>query len=102
MKHIIPNPKFRLDSEPKYYLSKTHFQFVPMTKLQQTKANVLVGQRKSPKSVLSPRQIELANYFSKNPNLKLNSAINEEMDIAWEKLEKDLKGKLDEISGKKK
>ena len=83
--------KFRLDSEPKYYLSKTHYQYVPMTKMQQTKANVLVAQRKSPKAILSPRQIELANYFSSNTNLKLSSAIDKDLAVAWEKLEKDLK-----------
>lgn len=75
--------KFRLDKEPKYYLSKTHYQYVPMTDLQATKANALVGKRQLPDAVLSPRQIELANFIANNKNLDWKSAINVNFEKAW-------------------
>lgn len=58
---------FRPDDTPKYYLSKTHYRYVPMTALQAARANALVGQGKSPDAVLSPRQIELAARIKDNP-----------------------------------
>lgn len=79
--------KFRLDKEPKYYLSKTHYQYVPMTDLQATKANALVGKRQLPDAVLSPRQMELANFISKNKDAKWESAINVDFEKAWENAE---------------
>ena len=42
---ISKKGNYRADKEPKYYLSKTHWKYVPMTKLQSVKANSLIGQR---------------------------------------------------------
>lgn len=57
----VTNTKtFRQDREPKYYLSKTHYRAVPMTDLQATRVNALIGHGKSPDEVLSPRQIQYA------------------------------------------
>lgn len=81
---VTSTSKFRLDKEPKYYLSKTHYQYVPMTDLQATKANVLVGKRQSPNAVLSPKQVELANFIAKNQNLGWKNAINVDFKKAWE------------------
>ncbi|MBK7871223.1 MAG: thioredoxin family protein [Saprospiraceae bacterium] len=39
---------FRLDNDRKYYLSKTIYRYVPMTPMQATRANSLVGKGKSP------------------------------------------------------
>ncbi len=64
------NDGFRTDREPKYYLSRTKWKSVPMTSLQACRANTLVGQGKSPESVLSPRQIALYKTLSdKSPNM---------------------------------
>ena len=63
---ISPKGAYLPDGEPKYYLSKTHWKYVPMTELQAVKANSLVGQRQSQESVLSPRQVALADFISKN------------------------------------
>ncbi len=55
--------KFRLDREPKYYLSKTIYKYLPMSPMQSVKANVLVGQGKKPDTILSPRQLAMLQYF---------------------------------------
>lgn len=59
---------FRQDREPKYYLGKTVYRFVPMTQLQAVKVNSLLGQRKLPDSILSPKQLALLKEIQTNPN----------------------------------
>lgn len=80
--------EFRLDKEPKYYLSKSVYRFVPMTQLQATKVNGKIGNRQSPNEFLSPRQLELLSFIKKNPKQKWKSAINVDLMEAWEELEK--------------
>jgi hypothetical protein len=78
------NEGFRADNEPKYYLSKTHWQYVPMTAAQASRANSLVGESKSPEEVLSPRQLALAKFIKENPKKKWKSRIGEkDLAKAW-------------------
>jgi len=79
---------FRMDSEPKFYLSKTVYQYVPMTQLQATRANSLVGNGALPNEVLSPRQIALVKSIQSNKKAKYKSAINVDIQAAWEAVEK--------------
>ncbi len=81
---------FRPDSEPKYYLSKTHYQYVPMTKLQAARANALIGMGKSPEPVLSIRQIRLADHIQRHSNEKWTSAIGQDFLQAWSRVEGEL------------
>jgi Thioredoxin-like len=55
---------FKLDREPKYYLSQTDWRFVPMTAAQSSRANALVGQQQDVASILSPRQFALAQKLT--------------------------------------
>ena len=81
---------FRLDREPKYYLSKTVYQYVPMTQLQSARANSLIGNAELPDEVLSPRQIALVKSIRANKKVKLKSAINVDVQKAWEMVEEAL------------
>jgi len=74
---------FRPGREPKYYLSKTHYRFVPMTPLQAARANALIGQGRPPEGVLSLRQIELAKQAKAHPGRKWENAIGKDMMEAW-------------------
>ncbi|MCO6487895.1 MAG: thioredoxin family protein [Phaeodactylibacter sp.] len=74
---------FRPDRAPKYYLSKTHYRFVPMFPLQAARANALIGQGKSPEGVLSPRQVALARQAKDQPGEKWENAIGKDMMEAW-------------------
>ena len=49
--------KFRLDREPKYYLSKSRYAKVPMPGLQAARVNSALGLRQNPDHLLSPRQL---------------------------------------------
>jgi hypothetical protein len=84
---ISPKSGYRPDKEPKYYLSKTHWKYVPMTSLQAVRANSLVGQGQSPAAVLSPRQVELATYISLHPSLKWKDLIGKDVVEGWSAVE---------------
>lgn len=66
---------FRFDKDRKYYLSKTHYRFVPMTPLQAIRANRLIAERKSLDEVLSPRQLALAAKIKQRSNKKWKNQI---------------------------
>ena len=83
---VSKESKFRLDREPKYYLSQTHYAYLPMTPLQAVKVNSAIGSRKSPDIYLSPRQLQLAAYFKERGTSKFKKAINEDFVQSWEKV----------------
>jgi len=76
--------KFRQDREPKYYLGKTVYRFIPMTQLQAVKVNSLIGQQRLPNALLSPRQLTLLRTIQANPNGQWKDRINEDFVTAWE------------------
>ncbi|NUO00058.1 MAG: thioredoxin family protein [Saprospiraceae bacterium] len=80
---IAAKSNFKTDKEPKYYLSKTHYRFVPMTPLQAARANALAGKGQNPQAVLSPRQIELAKLIQQHPQKPWKSRIGEAITTAW-------------------
>ncbi len=69
------NTGFRIDKEPKYYLSKSPWRFVPMTACQASRANNLAGQGADIRTVLSPRQIALGKRFETHPDKQRKSQI---------------------------
>lgn len=79
--------KFRIDKDPKYYLAQTLYQYVPMTALQAVKVNSLIGENKNPDAILSPRQIALAKQIKKQSKKQWDSAINQDIIVAWNKVE---------------
>ncbi len=76
--------KFRQDREPKYYLGKTIYRFIPMTQLQAVKVNSLIGQGTLPNALLSPRQLALLKTIQASPNGQWKDRINEDFVTAWE------------------
>ncbi len=84
---------FRIDSEPKYYLSKTNYQYLPMSPMQATKANALVGQRQDPSPVFSPRQLEILQHLihkgTKGASLIHAKDWQEEFYKLWSKVHDD-------------
>ncbi|MGI9533718.1 MAG: VPGUxxT family thioredoxin-like (seleno)protein, type 2 [Thermodesulfobacteriota bacterium] len=72
---VSDSGSFRPDDEPKYYMSKTHYRYVPMTGLQASLVNSAIGHGVSPDRYLSPRQLELYSVIRANSNLPWKSAI---------------------------
>jgi len=57
--------KFTQDKDPKYYLSKSEYRYIPMTELQKSRVNAAIGDGRSPNEYLSPNQLA---YFNKIKN----------------------------------
>ena len=82
------NSKFKMDKEPKYYLSKSIYRFIPMTQLQATKVNAKIGSHQTPDMYLSPKQLELLKEIKNSPKKKWKSAINVDLEKAWDRIDK--------------
>ncbi|MBK7940222.1 MAG: thioredoxin family protein [Lewinellaceae bacterium] len=79
------NEGFRIDQEPKYYLSQTDYKFVPMNSLQACRANSLIGKELSPDDLLSPRQLDLLKKIRENPEKGWKNMIGrKDLAKAWE------------------
>ncbi len=78
------NEGFRADNEPKYYLSKTDYRYVPMTALQACRANSLVGRGDSPDALLSSRQLALLKKIQADPKRHRKNMIGRtDLATAW-------------------
>lgn len=83
------NEGFRNDREPKYYLSKTNYRFIPMTSLQACRANSLVGRNQSPEDLLSARQIALLEKIKALPSQNWQNMIGRnDLIKAWAEVHK--------------
>lgn len=84
---VAETSKFSIDREPKYYMSKTAYRFIPMTPLQAAKVNSLIGQRKSPDTYLSAYQRELLTEIKSNPKKPWKNMINVDLTKGWEEVQ---------------
>ncbi len=69
---------FRLDREPKYYLSRTPYRHVPMSPAQAVKVNALIGAGQRPDALLSPRQLKILEQVRRHRNDHWPSMIHAE------------------------
>lgn len=82
---------FRLDREPKFYLSKTDYRFVPMTSLQATKINSEIGKGLDPNYLLSQSQLAQLAYIKKHPETKWENLIESDFAVAWKQVSDKMK-----------
>lgn len=75
---IKASKSFKLDREPKYYLSRTLYKYLPMSPIQAVKANALVGQQKDPQHIFSTRQLQLLAYIQQHQDLSWKNQIHNE------------------------
>lgn len=81
---------FRQDKDPKYYLGRTEYRYIPMTQLQAVKVNSQIGRGQSPNALLSPRQLEILTAVQANPKKKWKEMINEDFIKGWELVSKTI------------
>lgn len=65
----------RPDKEPKYYLSKTPFRFVPMTETQASRVNGAIRSKRDPQAFLSPSQRRILAIAKAHPKGDWRDAI---------------------------
>lgn len=84
--NISSESDFRLDGDVKYYLSKTHLRFVPMTELQAARVNSQIGKSAPYADILSPRQLAIAEKVKTDKALRKENLIGMDIGEAWEKI----------------
>jgi len=77
--------KFRADGEPKYYIYKSQYRYLPMTKLQALKVNTSISKHTLPERFLSPRQLELLQLIKEGEISKRN-VIDQDFSDSWHKI----------------
>lgn len=85
---------FRVDREPKYYMSRTTYRFIPMLPKQRILVNKAIYNRSNPQTYLSPSQIALLQAVNNGltlPDFSLSDDIVSDWAKAIKsKAEKDL------------
>lgn len=80
--------KFRLDGEPKYYLSKTLYKNVPMLPLQRIRVNHALYNNKNPEQYLSSSQIALLQDLQNSSMSQIpDYSLSEDLVSDWEDIQ---------------
>lgn len=74
---------YHSDKEPKYYLSNSKIQYVPMTPLQAARINTALGSNHSGLEVLSPRQKHILDYVSKRKVVGWKKCFHKDFNSTW-------------------
>lgn len=75
--------KFRADKDPKYYLSRTFYRFVPMTQLQAARINSRIAKGQNPDALLSPRQLAILKKATSSKGKGFDNVVNKNIQEAW-------------------
>lgn len=78
---------FREDPELKYYLYKSNYRFLPMTRLQAARVNAALGEGRPPESYLSPGQCILMDRIRSGPSRFKKNLIGKDFANAWSEFE---------------
>lgn len=85
--------EFRLDGEPKYYLSKTLYKNIPMLPLQRIRVNHALYNNKNVEDYLSPSQIALLQDLQNTNSSQLpDYSLSEDLVSDWEDVQARLTG----------
>lgn len=79
---------YRKDREDKYYLRHSDIQYIPLTDLQKTRINSMLGDRLDPSELLSPRQLAM---LGKLDTKQSKSLVGREFREAWTELAQTLR-----------
>ena len=82
---LTTNAGFRVDEAPQYYLSKSRFSHLPLSRAQRTRMNLAVPYNDRPESLLSPRQTRWLALPSL-PSLSGAAAYRGDFMAAWRRL----------------
>ena len=77
--------KFRADTQPKYYIFKSDYKYLPMTSLQALKVNTALSNGNVPDEYLSPRQLEVLKLI-KTKKIISQIVIDKDFTTMWNKL----------------
>ena len=88
--HIMPSnkvslkSKFKPDRESKYFINRSLYRYLPMTKTQASRVNAELGLGNSPDALLAPSQLALFSIIKEAPGLKWKNTVDApDFMIAW-------------------
>ncbi|MEZ4897573.1 MAG: VPGUxxT family thioredoxin-like (seleno)protein, type 2 [Saprospiraceae bacterium] len=79
----VTGGSFRDDREPKYYITNSQYRFIPMTEMQASRINSLLGQGKDPQAWLSPLQRAWLQDIQLHPNKGWKSWVQQDWVKGW-------------------
>jgi len=79
---------FRDDREPKYYLTHSEYRFIPMSELQASRVNSLLGSGKDPREWLSPQQLRWLQDIQAHPRNNRKSWVQQDLQEGWKTMRK--------------
>ena len=75
---------FKTDESPQYYLSKSSFRYLPLTKVQRSRINVAIPYNSEPEKYLSPKQTRMYEDILKGISNNLKSSnYKENISNSW-------------------
>lgn len=76
--------EYKIDKRPQYYLSRSSFKYLPLSKAQRAAINLAIPYRKEPNTYLSPKQVGILNEVSKDIGItgKSKHYLND-IEISW-------------------
>lgn len=65
--YLVDNHEaYRIDKDPQYYISRSNYKYLPLSKRQRTLINVMIPYKGNPSQFLSPKQLEIINTIEAN------------------------------------
>ena len=81
---IDSHENYKIDKSPQYYLSKSSFCYLPLSKAQRTQINVAITYKKQPTEYLSPKQVVMyQDILEKIGNNDKNTTYKEDIENSW-------------------
>lgn len=79
--------QFKLaESDLHYYLQHSDYRYIPMTEIQKTKVNSVLGKRENPNRFLSPQQLRWVKALKNNELKKSEGVFTADFQKSWSSL----------------
>ena len=74
---------YQVDKSPQYYISKSAFRSLPLSKAQRAKINVAIPYKELPTEYLSPKQLVLYQNILNGVSSSSNGSYEEDIENSW-------------------
>ncbi|UUW08735.1 thioredoxin family protein [Flavobacterium plurextorum] len=82
---IDSHENYRIDKSPQYYLAKSYFKYLPLSKAQRAQINVAIPYKKEPMEYLSPKQVVMYHNILKGTDSRNNERnYIEDIENSWD------------------
>jgi hypothetical protein len=82
---IDNHENYKIDESPQYYLSKSSFKSLPLSKAQRAQINVAIPYKKQPLEYLSPKQaVMYQNILKETDNDDIGRNYKEDIENSWD------------------